>query len=194
MNPRLIRVVTAHFHEMQGLRTAAFALTVALFVAVPLPNQERAMQISAWLVAVAFSCWPAPALRTYYSRRAGHVVRRRFFAAPEIVWGLWIGCACLPIALQRPVPFVWAGLWALYPISVVWAAWPYRAQHALTIVAALYIIWNRSAGAPGRISNGEQMFEGLLLLGALIVAGLCDHAVLMRALPRAHQEPVPLEG
>jgi hypothetical protein len=75
-------------------------------------------------------------------------------------------------------------IWALYPIRLVWSAWPYRMHHVLTFAAALYILWSRTTGpVMPAVSDWAHHLEVLAL--ALVITGLADHMVLMRALPGA---------
>jgi hypothetical protein len=77
MNPRLIRVVTSQFAQLQGLHTAAYGLALLLFAFVStLPHQDPIdgiVRIAVWLVPVTFLQWANHAIPRFYARRFGRV-------------------------------------------------------------------------------------------------------------------------
>lgn len=189
MNPRLIRVITAHFEELQGLRTVATGVTLAFLGFVgSLPAADAIdglVQEIASLGPMCFIVWLGYAVPKYYACRTGRVVRTPAARLSFLLFALWVGFAATAgLSPSRGlISAIWM-MWALYPLRLVWSAWPYRMHHVLTFAAGLYILWLRMTGTmPPTVSDWSRQMYVLAI--ALVATGLADHVVLMRALPGA---------
>jgi hypothetical protein len=196
MNPRLIRVVVSQFEQMQGLRLVAAGVMLALFSWVeslahtdPIDREVRGL---AMCIPIVFSAWARPALRDYYARRFGRVVNGETAWGPELLFLTWIFAVFVLSSLPRAMAPLWMA-WAAYPAYVTWTGWPYRAQHVFTAAAGVYVASSHLSLA-GLVSESQVFRETWLLAAALIAAGLLDHLVLVRALPRSTDAVAPDEA
>jgi hypothetical protein len=110
-------------------------------------------------------------------------VRGRPVFGSHLLYVVWVITAALALKAGGSLRLFWI-VWTVYPICVAWSAWPYRVQHVVTFLAGLFVAWPRLTASG--LSIGAALDRDLYILaGALLVAGLADHVVLVRALPGA---------
>ena len=185
-----IRLLSSHFHELQGFRVAAagasMALGLALYLLVmPNPTSEGA------LVALGLSFAPVfPAvwwLNRYYAAAFGRQVMRlpdgwRKAYLLLIVYfmiGMWLNARFPEIPAGAPT----AATVALLSLWVTARDWPWRAYYASATVAVAIAF---AAGASGAIDPGARVAVTFLLTGVSMMAiGLLDHRLLVTLVEEA---------
>jgi hypothetical protein len=200
---RRIRLLSARFRELQGLRIAlvgaCMALVVGTFLVVAaVPTDAGAM------VALLVSFVPAiPGVRwlnRYYATTFGRQEATRpagkwplLLALGYFVVGAWLNATFPAIPPGGPTVATVACL-------SVWVAirdWPWRVYY-LIAPAAIGIAFAASASGVGAFEPGVTLATIFLALGASMVAiGLLDHSVLVRLVREAREalpSPVPSES
>jgi len=187
--PRLVRVVTGHFEELQGLRTAAWMLSIAVMLWIP-----RLLPRTGWPPFLWFGLLSLYAplvrepLRRYYARRVGRVASDRF-PPLELRWSTWLIVALLVLSGARPNALLCLA-WVAYPVHVVWSGWPFRRHHLLTVaVSSTVAVVHLAMGVTAPVPDVPLERPLMALMAAVATAGLFDHALLMRTLaPRRETE------
>lgn len=187
---RRIRLVSRHFHDMQGLRWVLIGVALAMLVSA---WQGTRSQIATFLVGamllVALDVGIKPVVR-YYSARVGRVVKAERFP----LWLLGIGPAMLAIDevqyhFVNGMPSFWWLLVSGLPLWLVVDGWPYRTHHLLTVIA----LWILAFGHVGVTASDRLawMAPGVWAVSvALIATGLADHFLLLWIIDSKHDEPV----
>ena len=188
------RFLAGHYHDLQGLRWAPFALVFAALAADSLP-------IGLWFlgllgVSIVAAVALSVAFGRYYRTRFG-VVSRRDQPMPPHVWLAW---AVLVVTIFIVVPTIEQR--TDLPISVFGLAislqmaaqsWRHRRflPHRLALTAVLAAVsvlplglWSPGGEHPLAMSHGNRPWVLLLLTLLFVVWGILDHRVLVRELSR----------
>ena len=190
---RRIRLVSARFQELQGLRIALVGVSIAVvtgaYLAVaPAPSDAGAMAalLAAFVPAIPGVRW----LNRYYAATFGRQVAAR---TPARWQGLMLlGYLAVGIWLNASYPEIPAGTptVATAALAAVWLAmrdWPWRAYY-LAVPAAVGSAFTMSASGVGLFGPGLTLAMIFLALGtSFVVVGLLDHWVLVRLLREARE-------
>ena len=197
-NPKLIRLVASSYRELKGLKTAGdggvlllcgVALRGALAADRANVSDSYAFATAVVLMLTLIGGWLflRRRLDRYYDLRLGRVGSRTFvypYALLFLICSGWMAMWCgvpgptwvtAPLAHVASIPLiVWPGMTAKRGA-------PYRLPWVLVamgaLVAALQLpLGDESARLIWRIHS--LLYAG----GTLVVAGLCDHLVLVRTL------------
>jgi hypothetical protein len=196
-NPALIRLVASRYGDMRGLRTigdAGCVLLPAVCSRVAMWAETRDPIAQAFVLGVFLAyalylrLWWAhlrARVERSYDERFGRVAPRTVIPTSWTVVSAMLGVVCATILVDARAP-------AEVPIAIVllsaavWPAWiaqrdfPYRAHWVLvTIVAIVAVLQLPALPAARYVWRMQAMFE---LGAALAIAGLCDHAILVRTL------------
>jgi hypothetical protein len=209
VNPDLIRLVASRYGDLRGLRTAGDAsvllvLSTALLAAGAFDEGRlsgaamtmAASVVGGWFNSCAFVL--RRRLDRYYTSRFGRVAPKRYVPSPA----LWLMCATSWMGTWCDIP---GPAWVRAPLAlaaaiplVAWAGWiarrdaPFRAHWALVAIAFVVI----TLQLPIDYAAGQLLWRTRALLyggGALLMAGIGDHLILLRAMPR-HPEPLGEAG
>ena len=191
-----IRLLSARFNELQGLRIALFGASVAFSVGAYLVVAPRPTDTGA-MVALLMAVGPAiPGVRwldRYYATTFGRqvanhppILRRIGMFLAFFVTSMWLNARFPGIPAGAPTV-------AIVALLSVWVAirdWPWRTYY-LIAPTAVGIAFSASASAGGAFDPGVTLAMIFLALGASMVAiGLLDHWVLMRLVKDARQAPL----
>ncbi len=187
-----IRLLSRHFHELQGWRVATggafLALGMVVYVLITRhPTSEGA------LVALGLSFVPMfPAqwrLNRYYAENFGRQVMRR----PEPVRSVLLPLILLMTVasfLNATFPEIppgapTAAVVAFLSLWVTVRDWPWRGYYAIATIAVATAFTARATGA---IDADAAVAVSFLLTGVAMVAiGLLDHRLLVRLTEEARQ-------
>jgi hypothetical protein len=181
-----IQLVSARFHELQGLRVALAGAAIAvgvggyLFV-TPEPTNNGA------LGALAVSFLPViPGVRwlnRYYAATFGRqVFNPKPFVRPAVFLLVY---AAIGAVLNATIPAVPAGaptvaIVAFVSVWVVLRDWPWRAYYLL-VPAALALVFTVTASGGGALDPNLTLCMLFVALGVSMTAiGLLDHLLLIR--------------
>jgi hypothetical protein len=186
-----IRLLSARFHELQGLRVVLTGVCITLgvsgyLIATPNPTNDGA------LVTLLVSFVPVmagmPRLNRYYAETFGRQVWRRSRKWPLIL-GLYM---VVGWSLNAGIPAIPAGgptIWTV-GLASLWVAirdWPWRAYY-LGAAAAVAIGFAASAPVGGLLAPNMTLSVMFLLLGASMVPiGLLDHHLLVTLMKDARE-------
>lgn len=181
-----IRLLSARFHELQGLRAAlagaAIAVTTGAYLLVtPAPTNNGAMValVIAFLPVLPGVRW----LNRYYADTFG---RQVFDPKPYVrpsLFLLWY--AAIGTLLNASIPAIPAGTPTAATVAIVsvWVAlrdWPWRAYYLLA-PAAVALAFTATASGGGFLAPGQTLVVSFLAIGLSMVAiGLLDHWLLVR--------------
>ena len=193
-----IRLLSARFHELQGLRVALAGACLALVVggyllAAPLPTNNGAM--IAMLLAFVPVTAVMPRLNRYYATTFGRQVWTPSRKVP-LFMGLYL---LIGWSLNASVPEIPAGTptTATAALLSMWVAirdWPFRAYYLLATAAVAGGL-TLSAPVGGVLAPNMTLGVLFLLLGASMVPiGLLDHLLLVKLMKEARSplaEPAP---
>ncbi len=207
-NPRLIRLVTARYRELQGLKTAGdgggmLTAGVALQAAAAadrakVPDSYVFLTVIVLMLAlVGVWLYLRRRLDRYYDLRFGRVGPKTFvypYALLFIVCTGWMAMWCgipgptwvtAPLAHAASIPLiVWPGVRAKRDA-------PYRLAWTLVGLAAIVAAAELPLGDPSaKASVAWRMHSYFYVGGMLVVAGVCDHLVLVRTLRGSWREDV----
>jgi hypothetical protein len=178
LDPRLIRMVARHFHDLQGGRFIAIGLFFEITAQTWLATRSEAWTMLGGIGAFLLLVVTIGVLDRYYAR-FGRVVMPRFSDWMKLLAGPAIAFL-LPWPISGFPNFVWSALAA----GTLWIAWdcrPYRWHQLLTAAAMLYV-------ALGRLAFPEAGDVAWLaprmwaLSSALAIAGTLDHRLFVRAM------------
>jgi hypothetical protein len=181
-----IRLLSARFHELQGLRVALAGAAITLGVgaylfAAPEPTNNGA------LAALVVSFIPVlPGVRwlnRYYAATFG---RQVFNPKPLLRPALFLlGYAMIGTVLNATIPAVPAGAPTIAVVAIVslWVAlrdWPWRAYY-LIVPAALALAFFATPSGGGALASDLRLVAIFLALGlAMVAIGLLDHLLLVK--------------
>jgi hypothetical protein len=190
-DPRLVRLVTRKFNELQGLHAVAAGVQMALYTYVFTHfnggGLDGLAQLFWMLPVITLGSWTAHWLPEYYSRRLGRVVPAR--NTERWICVAWLLLWSLPIPFEGPFRVFWL-VWAMCPVWLIVDGWPYRAHHVITLGAAVYLARLRILGPGGFPETVWLVIGGFYLLSlVMVLTGFADHAVLRRCL-----QPTPGSG
>ena len=187
-----IRLLSARFHELQGLRVALAGACMALVVggyliAAPQPTNNGAL--IAMLVSFAPVVAVMPRLNRYYATTFGRQVW-----SPPRKWQLFflMGYTCVGWWLNATIPAIPAGVPTIQFVALVsiWVAirdWPWRAYYLIATVA---VAAGLVASAPigGLLAPNLTLGVMFLLLSASMVPiSLLDHLLLLKLMKEARK-------
>jgi hypothetical protein len=179
-DPRLIRLVTRHFKDLQGYCKALAGVAMAVPGLVYVATRSDRLGAAATFCAVAVTFLPMRAAYHYYRERFGRVEQG------DKAYRLMIVFVCA--AVLTPLPHGVQMFWLVMAAHAAWLTldgWPFRSHMLFEVAAALFAALTASA-APVTI---QALMPGFALLGtASVITGLRDHALLVRAM-RATREP-----
>ena len=200
MEVKRVGFVTRRFSDLQGLRLVGAGIQLALYTAVFTQfnrgGLDQIAQMGGLVLVITLGAWIDHAVPEYYGRRVGRVVAERphRWAAIRAVWIVfWM----LPVPFGGPFRMLWL-IWGLCPVWLILDGWPFRVHHAATLAVALYLAWMRILAPAGVVEASRVIISGTYLLSvAMILTGLADHAVLLRAFRPTHDgqcEAASVEG
>lgn len=188
-----IRLLSARFAELKGLRVAATGGAILLgqglyLAAIPAPTSEGA------LIALAMSFVPVVpavvALNRYYSETFGRQVVRSPDKWPlttqlvlliGFVIAMWLNTRFPAIPPGGPTAAV-VGLASLW---ITARDWPWRGYYISATIAVAIAFAARVSGA---ISPGSAVAVTFLLTGmAMLAIGLLDHRLLVKLVREARE-------
>ena len=187
-----VRLLSARFHELQGLRVALAGACMALVVggyviAIPEPTNNGA--IVAMMVSFVPVVAVMPRLNRYYSTTFGRQVW-----SPPRKWkvSFLIGYFCVAWSLNAAIPEIPAGgptvlIVGLFSLWVAFRDWPWRAYYLIATVA---VASGLAASAPIGGLLAPNMTLGVMfpVLGSSMVAiGLLDHFLLVKLMKDARE-------
>lgn len=182
-----VRLVSRHFHDLQGLRIALLGAALGILAQVWLLTRSETWTVFAGLCVFLAIIYPTVMLNRYYATRVGRVV-------PEGREQFWRGCiGSVAIVLFRveshAAPaypsFPWLLLGA-YPLWLAIDGWPYRWYQLLTFLAAVFVAFGHvglTRSSPELAWMAPRMWAVSL---ALIATGLFDHFLLLRIIESKH--------
>jgi hypothetical protein len=194
-DPALIRLVTARYHDMQGLTTiadAVFPMGMGLVFMFGMFSSE--LVDSEWPILVAVLpmavwvwarfTWIRRRIDAFYTERCGRVAS---VIGIDRVLSFYQAVMVLPLLIQFGAP-LWLRVAIVLPLLVVHPLWivvrdsPYR-RHWLVpalvgFIAALRLVDVRTSEQAYMWQMWVSMAGGL----AIACAGALDHLVLVRAL------------
>ena len=177
-DPRLVRLASRHFNDMQGLRGVLFGLVTIPICGIYLSTRDTVSTAVAIVSGVAAVVAGMTVLDRYYARAFGRVSSelprgwmyvagafgvvavfdQQLPGAPSLAWLVW---AC---------PYAW----------IVWDCWPERKYHLLTLAAVLFISISH-VQVPRAVTTESWFAQGFLLLSFVEIAtGSADHRLLVR--------------
>jgi len=179
-----IRLLSARFHELQGLRLAFAGVCLTLgmtgyLLAAPQPTDSGAM------IALVASFVPViagmPRLNRYYATTFGRQVWTRPRHAPlfcivyfVISWCLNIWIPAIPAGAPTTATVILASLW------VAIRDWPWRAYY-LGATVAVATAFTASASGVGLLESNVTLGTIFFVIGAsFIPIGLFDHLLLRK--------------
>jgi hypothetical protein len=185
---RLIRLFGRHFHDLRGARTLSIAASAQVAATAWLRTGSQWQMYAygaAALVLATLLMWPA---ERYY-RRFGRVVTHQ-----STRLAVWLpATAVLAVRAQSHVLQSWPNAIAFLGAAVAaWLAWdsrPYRWHWLLVAGAAAYVAFGSAGDRGGGFASIAPRMWALSL--ALVLAGVCDHLLFVRALRVA---PVAVEN
>jgi hypothetical protein len=180
-----VRLVSARFHELQGLRVALAGAAIAGGVAgyafatsAPTHNGVIAALVLSFIPVAPGVWW----LNRYYAARFGRQVSNpKPFVRPAL---FVIGYTTIGWVLNATVDAdaVGAPTLAIVALISAWVGfrdWPWRAYHLLVPVALAITTVMASGG--GAIDPGRMLVALFIALGLSMVAiGLLDHLLLVK--------------
>jgi len=184
-----IRLLSARFHELQGLRVALAGASMALVVggyliAAPRPTNNGAMV--AMLVSFVPVVAGMPRLNRYYATTFG----RQVWSPSRKPW-LFLGVyIVVSSSLNTWIPSIPAGTptMAIVALASLWVAirdWPWRGYY-LGATAAVVIGFTVSAPVGGLLAPNMTLGTMFLLLGtSMVPIGLLDHLLLVKLMKEA---------
>ena len=195
-----IRLLSARFHELQGLRVALAGAIMALVVGgylltAPEPSHDGAMiALLVSFVLIAPGVW---SLKRYYATTFGRQVAgpRRKPWPTLLIWWAYFAVAWTLNAQFEAIP---AGAPAVATVAFasVWMAirdWPWRA-HYLLAPAAVTVGFIASAPITGVLQPGMTLAMISLLLGASMVPiGLLDHLLLVKLMKEVREPQAAIQ-
>jgi hypothetical protein len=186
-SPRLVRLVTRHFVDLQGLRIAAFA---PLYVVVSLAwvATGRELHVLVWGgCAMVLALVTIHRLDRFYARLG----RVRMTGRGNAVWR-WLGVIAVVLlqaeAHTRPgaPSLVWL-VCSAYPLWLAADGWPLRWWHLGTFASMVYVAFGR-ASYPDPPAFAWMAPRIWAFSSALIVTGIADHYRLLRTMRVATRE------
>jgi hypothetical protein len=182
-DPRVVRLVTRHFADLQGLRLAAFAPVYAAASWAWLAT-GRELPVLVWGGA-AMALWLVMQnfLNRFYAR-FGRVLS----PGRGTLIRFWFGSiAVLLLRVQEhTMPGAPSILWLLCSLYPLWLAaddWPRRWWHLGSFASMAYVAFGR-ANDPNQTAFAWMAQRMWAFSLALVITGLADHALLMRILGR----------
>jgi hypothetical protein len=176
---RLVRLLARHFHDLHGARTVSIAVPLQIAAAVWLRTGSLWLVYAcgaAALAGVALLSWPA----VRYYRRFGTIVTRK---SPRLI-GWFSAGIVFALRVQSHVLVSFPnGVWLFGAALAAWLAWdsrPYRWHWLLVAAAAVYVAFGSVGDRNGDFTWMAARMWAFSL--SLVVAGLCDHALLVWAL------------
>lgn len=204
-----IAFVTQRFHELQGLRTVADAVPPLIFAAgLHWAQSNRNVIILLCALAAYFAAratWIRSGIDAYYSRRLGRVDRSApnldgtllFSQSRPLGWvdrsgstfdgllvfyqGLILAPMCRDLPLSVQVPLI-AAMLGFQPTWILIRDWPYRTHWLLPLGVAVAFALRLGAVATSQEVLAWQVQVCLAGGVALAIAGVFDHALLLRSL------------
>ena len=179
-----IRLLSARFHELQGLRLAFAGACLTLgvggyIISAPQPTDPGAMiaMVASFVPVVAGMPW----LNRYYAATFG----RQAWSRPRYAPLFLIGYVVISFCLNTWIPSIPAGAptMATVALASVWVAirdWPWRAYY-LGVTTAVAIAFTASASGAGLLAPNLTLGTIFTAIGASFVAvGLLDHLLLVK--------------
>ena len=189
-----IRLLSARFHELQGLRVALTGACIALVVGgylvfSPQPTDNGSMvALAASFVPVVPGVW---LLNRYYATNFGLQVGSPP-KHPRYLNLFFVFYFLLSLLLNAAIPSIPAGAPTALTAALisVWVAirdWPHRA-HYLVVTAAVVIGFAVSASGAGLLPANLTVGTIFVLLGAsFVLVGVVDHLLLVKLMKEARQ-------
>ena len=174
-----IRLVSRHYHELQGVRLAFVGSIFVLVFGTYVSAQPPQGVFGVW-IALAFAfVLIAPgdrALRRYYASAFGRVASpQQSWIVLVVVYGAGFVLAGLLLDLEPPAASY--GAIACYVTWVVIRDWPLRIYFVLILASAVlggYLV----KSAPSEAGDAAVASAFVLIGAASVLVGLLDHRLL----------------
>ena len=181
-----IQLLSARFHELQGLRAALAGAAIAVGVggyllatAEPTNNGALGALVVSFVPVVPGVWW----LNRYYAATFG---RQVFTPKPFVRPALFLlAYTAVGMVLNATIPAIPAGAPTVAVVALVsvWVAlrdWPWRAYYLL-VPAALALAFTVTASGGGALDPGLTLSVLFVTLGVSMAAvGLLDHLLLVK--------------
>ena len=175
IDPRRIRMIARHFHDLQGLRLVEGALVLQAIAEIWLRTYNKKWTIAAALVAFLLVRRTRVPLDRYYAT-LGRVVTRQPGNGARAVFGMAIGLMVSMPPFSMP-SLVWT-LAAAVPLWIAFDCRPFRWHHVAVAIAMLYVAFGR-LDAPGTVLHAWMAPRLWAFTSALAIGGLLDHKLLL---------------
>ena len=190
-----IRLLSARFHELQGLRLALAGVCLMLGVGgyllgTPQPTDSGAMiaMVASFVPVIVGMPW----LNRYYATTFGRQVWTRPRYAPlfmivyfVISWCLNTWIPSIPAGAPTTTTVILASLW------IAIRDWPWRAYYLGTSVAVATAFAASASGA-GLLDSNVTLGTIFFVIGAsFIPVGLFDHLLLVKLMKEARPAGAP---
>jgi hypothetical protein len=198
-DPRLIRLITRRFRELQGLGTVLNAGWLLLFYAGLHCSTNR--RVLVWfgafaVYAIGSQTWLRWRIERYYTTRFGRVGdRTSTYRGPGVDAGAWV---LLPVLLDSEFR-----LWALgaaitivligSPLWIVLRDWPYR-RHWLLPACVGGVVCLRLTTVEPLDRYAWALLAAAAGFVCVTAAGLLDHALLVKTLARSQADEDPIQA
>jgi hypothetical protein len=202
LSPRLIRLATSRYPELQGLLTIADAVfPLYMGVMMVMTRWMEQSDVSDWwalvlglpllLWVVLLFCYVRPRVLAYYAARFGRVHGR-----PSAVVGPWRYQGLITGALLADAHRPWLtaitamALLGAWPAWIAWRDWPYRWHWLPSAVIASIVAADMSRMPSYHVALQHSALWAFAVGAVSVFAGLGDHLLLIRTLrPVPHQAP-----
>ena len=192
-NPALIRLVTARYYEMQGLRTIAdAALPLGMGLSLMIGMYASEVADSLWPILVVFvpitvwmwakHTWIQRRIDAFYADRCGRVTG---FVGPG--YDFMVGVTMLPALVHAGAP-LWLRVSIVLPLLVVQPLWtvvrdsPYRLHWLLPPVVGFIAVFRLVDVRSYDQAVMWQMWVSVAAGLAMSCAGALDHRLLLQTL------------
>jgi hypothetical protein len=169
---RLVRLVTRHFVDMQGLYRVLAGLALAISGIVYVVTRSDRLGAATMFGAVALTFLPLRAAQHYYRARFGRVQQG------DKTYRVMIVLVVATLVAPQGIQWYWT-------IVAAHAAWlvldgrPYRWHMLFEVAAAVFA----AITAPSAPVTAQALMPGFAVFGiAAVISGFADHALLVRAM------------
>jgi hypothetical protein len=191
-DPRLVRLVTRHFVDLQGLRIAAFAPFYLAASCAWLATSSELPVVVWGGSAMVFALALIHMLDGFY----GRLGRVRMAERTDFLWR-WLGLIAVVLLFAEAhtrsgAPSVVWLVCSVYPLWLAADGWPLRWWHLGTFASMVYVAFGRASYSdpPAFAWMAPRIWAFSF---ALIATGIADHYLLLRMMRVARLERTVLD-